>query len=251
MTRANLPSKLAKEPLIDVIFEVRFTGSVPGTTLLPGLLFNKITGITNIEPLSASQLPQSIRDGDPNLQFAPLNRLSWGDFAILVGDRSLSVGCKMPYPGWTRFKAAILEVVEVFRNAPFVTTIDRYALKYVDFFETGSDLKKAVEQFDISLRLGKHQLSAENTMIRIEISRPPYLHAVQIMTLANIQAPGMVGRSGAVLDVDTLVVESFGDVPTLLADFAARLDAIHWANKEVFFESLNNTALEELGPSYE
>ena len=75
-----LPKKLKKEPLIDAVFEVRFTSAFPAGGVLPGLLFGNLDGDKKIEQLPLLQLPQVIRDADPNLRFAPLSRLDWGNF---------------------------------------------------------------------------------------------------------------------------------------------------------------------------
>lgn len=251
MTTFKLPSKLAKEPLVDVIFEIRFTGRMPGSSVLPGLLFSKLASVSNIEPLPISQLPQQVREMDRNLHFSPLSRLTWGKFAILVGDRSLGVGCMMPYPGWAAFKNAIEQVVAVVHDSALISSIDRYSIKYVDFFETNDDNARALSHFNIDLRIGNHAVRAENSIIRVEIPKSPFLHAVQVMTNASVQiAPGNV-KSGAVLDVDTLAVTAVSDVSGFMTDLPCLLDDIHLANKQMFFECLSESGLSNLEPQYE
>jgi len=251
MTALRLPAKLAKEPLVDVTFEIRFSSHIPGSSVLPGLLFSKLAGVSNIEPLPISQLPQQLREMDPNLHFSPLSKLIWGRFAILVGDRSLGVGCMMPYPGWAAFKRAIEEVVAVFYSSALISSIDRYSIKYVDFFETNDDMARALSHFNIDLRVGNHAVKAENSVVRVEIPRSPFLHAVQVMTNATVQIPPQKARSGAVLDVDTLTVTAVSDLPRFMTDLPRLLDDIHLANKQMFFECLSESGLSNLEPQYE
>lgn len=251
MIATKLPSKLGKEPLIDVIFEIRFTSDKPASAVLPGLLFSQLIGVTTIEPLPASQLPQQIREMDPNLHFSALSRLRWGRFAVLVGDRSLGVGCTMPYPGWVDFKIAIELVMRLACTANLMTSIDRYSIKYVDFFDTNGDYARAFGQFNIAVRIGKHEVRAESSIIRVEIPRTPFTHAVHVMTNASVQSGTSSIRTGAILDVDTLVVETISDVATFVTDLPHLLDAIHLANKQMFFECLSDSGLNNLDPKYE
>lgn len=251
MSTPKLPSKLAKEPLIDVVFEMRFSSHVAVSTVLPGLLFSKLSGVGNIESLPISHLPQQIREMDPTLHFSPLNRIAWGKFAILVGDRSVGVGCSIPYPGWSDFKDAIERVFHVVNEAGLIKTIDRYSVKYVDFFETGDDCALALSQFNIGLRIGTHDLRAENTVLRVEIPRSNFLHAVQVMTSATVQLPAIGARSGAILDVDTLSVAPVKDISIFAIELSTLLDEIHLANKQMFFECLSENGLRNLEPQYE
>ena len=112
----SLPTRLRKEPLIDAVFEVRFPGAFRAGSLLPGMLFAGLDGDKKSDPLPCSQIPQAIRDADVNLKYAPLNRIDWGSYFVNVGDRSVSVSSKYPYAGWSKFKPAIMMVMEILKN---------------------------------------------------------------------------------------------------------------------------------------
>lgn len=75
MTKA-FPDKLTKEPLIDAVFELRFSSASPAANFLPGFLFAKLEPKEwNIEQLGAAQIPPHIRASDPNLKFQPLQKI--------------------------------------------------------------------------------------------------------------------------------------------------------------------------------
>lgn len=252
MSTIKLPSKLAKEPLVDVIFELRFTSHRNGiSALVTGQLLTHLTGLGNIESLPISHLPQQIRDTDPNLQFSALSRIVWGRYVILIGDRSIGVGCLMPYPGWTEFRVAIKTVIDVLQKAELIKTIDRYSIKYVDFFETGENNALALTHFNVDLRIGKHVVKAENTVMRVEIPRGQFLHAVQVISTAHIQESSGGLRTGAILDVDTLMTTPNKDVASFVTELPTLLEDIHLANKQMFFECLSETGLSNLEPQYE
>lgn len=69
---------------------------------------------------------------EPNLRFAPLSKLEWKQFYINIGDRSVSIGFKHPYPGWNTFRVAIIKVIQSLQSAKFIKSIERYSLKYID-----------------------------------------------------------------------------------------------------------------------
>jgi uncharacterized protein (TIGR04255 family) len=130
----RLPTKLAKEPLLDAVFEVRFSKSTELASLLPGYLFARLEGLSGVvEPLPASQMPRAIREADPTSQLihAPLVRMQWRQFAVLIGDVSVAIACKLPYPGWASFRPAIEELLRCAVDTKVVGQVQRYSLKYV------------------------------------------------------------------------------------------------------------------------
>ena len=109
MGTVPLPTKLNKDPLVDAVFEIRLSSSMPASSVIPGILFDKLKPHPQIERLPASDIPSPIRALNPALQFQPLMRIHWNNsFLVLVGDVSLGLACKMPYPGWQSFKSHIL-----------------------------------------------------------------------------------------------------------------------------------------------
>lgn len=245
-----LPKKLRQEPLIDAVFEVRFTSAFPAGGVLPGLLFGKLDGDKKIEQLPLSQLPQDIRDADPNLRFAPLSRLGWKQFYINLGDRSVSVGFKYPYPGWNRFKPAIIEVMNVLNGADVIKSVERYSLKYIDLLPA-TDLREQVSFVNFDVTLAGHKLKEEAFQIRLEIPRDGFIHAVQVVSSAIATLHTGESKQGLIVDVDTVANQQGGTFEDLLSGISDKLEAIHDANKKVFFDCLQRQTIEALEPEYE
>jgi len=246
----TLPKKLKKEPLVDAVFEVRFTSSFPLGSVLPGLLFGNLEGDKKIEQLPLSQLPQIMRDADPNLRFAPLSRLDWDQFYINVGERSLSVGFKYPYPGWSCFKPAIIKVMDVLKVAGVVKSVERYALKYIDLLPS-TDLREQVGFVNFDVTLAGHKLTDEAFQIRLEIPKGNFIHAVQVVSSATVMLPNGESRQGLIVDVDTIANQQGVTFDELLVEFSDKLEAIHQANKEVFFDCLQPQTITALEPEYD
>lgn len=246
----TLPKKLKKEPLIDAVFEVRFTSAFPAGGLLPGLLFGKLGGDKKLEQLPLSQLPQIMRDADSNLRFTPLSRLDWEQFYINVGDRSVSVGFKHPYPGWDSFKPAIIEVMDILKDANVIKSVERYSLKYIDLLPA-TDLREQVSFVNFDVTLAGHKLENEAFQIRLEIPRDGFLHAVQVVSSATATLHTGESRQGLIVDVDTIANQQGISFEDLLSGFSDKLEVIHQANKKVFFDCLKPQTVTALEPEYD
>lgn len=246
----KLPIKLKKEPLIDAVFEMRFSSETPASSVLPGFLFSRCDGNKSLEQLAASQLPKPIRDGDPNLQFAPLVKLGWDRFVILISDRSLAVGCKLPYPGWAEFKPAILNIVNLVREIGVIQTVQRFSMKYVDLIPS-ADIEDQISRINISVMLGKHSLKKEIFSLRVEIPRDGILNAVQIQSAAVATLQDGSTTEGVVVDIDTIANVDNHEFETWLKDLPEQLESLHAMNKSMFFECLHQEAINALEPVYE
>jgi uncharacterized protein (TIGR04255 family) len=245
----KLPVKLTKVPIVEAIFEVRFKAAVPTSSILPGLLFANLAGEKTVERLPAANLPEVMRNADVNLQYAPLTRLLWGGFAVLIGDRSFGVACKLPYPGWTEFKKAILHVEALVAGANVLLEVERYSLKYTNIVP--SEIGSAADTVEFELKLGDRGARDRTLQIRAEIPNGDVLHIVQIVSEGTIALADGTLRKGAVIDVDTIrLLEKINpaEFSKLLAD---TLDDIHLKTKAMFFSCLKPPALQKLEPVYE
>lgn len=244
-----LPVKLGKEPLIDAIFELRFSGSTPAAVILPGLLFSHLSGEKKIESLPASQLPKTIRDADPNLRFAPLSRLDWEGYFVNIGDQSISVSSKYPYQGWVNFKSAIIKVMGVMSVSSLITGVERYSMKYVDLLPTTDDRQK-VSLINFNVSIANHKLTEEPFQLRIEIPRDGFINAIQVISSAQAVLHNGKVLDGLVVDIDTFARQDGISIQEVMEDFEMKLDVIHSTNKSIFFDCLRPETIESLDPKY-
>ena len=250
MASPKLPKRLEKEPLIDAVFEIRFTSEVPASNLLPGILFSQLKGEKIIGALPITQIPKPVRDADPNLQFAPVNRLEWNRFVVNIGDRSISIGCKLPYPGWSAFRSAICEVGSLLAKSDIVKAVERYSIRYVDLIPSAIIDKKALP-VDLELRLAGHILSNEHFQVLMEISEGEFVNAVRVISSAIAKLPTGDSQEGMIVDIDTIANTQGDAIDVFLDRFSEKLDAIHVINKKMFFDALTNEIIETLGPVYD
>ena len=254
MTSKRLPTKLSKEPLIDVVCAVTFTADVAASAMLPGLLLSRHPEKQpTFESLPPAQIPQMIRDQDPNLRNAPLMRVLLGDdrFPILIGDRALAVGCKMPYAGWADFKKMVISVFSVLEAATFIKKIQSYSLKYIDLFPEKENSPSSLSRFNLKLEVAGRTVDNEVTQLRTELKEPPFLHVATILSPAIAQRFDGIKVNGSVVDVDTHRQQEFSVVKEFIDRLPDLLEEIHGANKSFFFDLLSDSGLQELGPVYE
>lgn len=247
----KLPTKLDKEPLVDAVFEVRFSMQSPASNILPGIFFTKLTDVEkNIEQLSASQIPKHIRDADPNIKFAPLIRINWKEFFLLIGDMNVAIGCKLPYPGWAEFKKTITQVITTILEANVINNIQRFSLKYVNLIPS-TNIEEQVASVRLNLTLGSHTLKKEVFQLRMEQTDKELIHIIQIISSAFVTTPNAVSKEGLVIDIDTVRNVNNQNPESFLVDFEQNIDCLHHENKRIFFDYITRKTLTDLNPHYE
>ena len=244
----NLPKKLNKEPLIDIIFEMRFVGLYPASDILPGIFFSKLEGQKSSSRLPVDQIPKAMRDADPNLQFAPVACLDWDQFRINIGDRNIAVNCKLPYPGWAMFKSVIIKILDILNDLSIVQSVQRYSMKYIDL------INPAITQtnfLNFDLTIANVALKKEAFQLRIEVPKDNFINVIQLASPATVKLLDGVVKEGVMVDIDTICNVENITLQNLLTDFSTKLEQIHQINKALFFDCLTPEAITNLEPIYD
>ena len=246
----KLPKKLNKEPLIDAVFEIRFQSDAPASSILPGVLFAKLDGEKKIEKLPVSQLPEQVRTSDPHLRYAPVIRIVWNNFTLMISDNGMAVGCILPYPGWTLFMQSILELVDHLASSGIVKSVERYSLKYVDIIPADS-LAEQVSAVNLKLTVGNHELKGEFFQVRVDVPIGDYLNIVMINSSANAVLLSGEQRAGVAVDIDTILNIDGKDIGEIIPSISDNLQSMHDLNGELFFNCLKEETIARLEPIYE
>ncbi|MCW2218301.1 uncharacterized protein (TIGR04255 family) [Bradyrhizobium japonicum] len=238
-------------PIVDAVFEIRFSAGVPISSVLPGLLFSKLEGSKQIIRLPTADIPEQMRLMDPNLQYAPILRIVWGTFNVNIGDRSCSVGCNLPYPGWTEFKRAILQINQFVGETNLLAAIERMALKYTNIIPTSVGSSADIADYD--LRLGSKDAKNGLFHVRAEIIDGEYLHLTQLASKGAATLPdGTTLCEGTVIDIDTMRQNFSNNQPTkFFSMLPEALDALHLRTKAMFFSLLKPETIRMMGATYD
>lgn len=246
----KLPKRLLKEPLLDALFECRFDTRFPVSNILPGILFSEFEGEKQLERLPHSEIPEAIRNSDPNFKYISLVRIRWQNYSFLIGDHSVAVACHLPYRGWNDFKPTIIKAIEVLRKSGLVEKVIRYSTKYVSLIQT-NDSANQVDLVNFSLKIGSRELTKESCQVRMEIPVEGAINIVQIVSGTKVIMSDQSVREGVLIDIDTIKEIAGIPIEELERDLDSALEYIHRVSKETFFDCLTEQTLVRLGPEYE
>lgn len=243
------PIRLKKEPLIEAIWEIRFSlVEASAADVLPGMLFQAVGDkYPSIVRLPTAEIPARVAEQDPSLRYAPRIRFDGGNQAVQIGDCVVALSCRRPYVGWVRFSQSIVELAEAVRKTGLIERIDRFSLKYINLIELEPPAN--LGHLAIELKLADRPLITEPVRLHTVIEENDIMHIVQIVSPAEVILPGDGERrlKGALVDIDSVRVLKEGESWN---ELLAELDSVHRSCKRMFFAMLKQETLDRLQPEY-
>lgn len=236
---AKLPAKISPCPIAQAIVELRFDPKLPAE-VITGVVFNKFKDkYSEIEKLPIMDLPQVVRDADPNLRYAAHLRLKNKDFQLQIGPRSFSIVCPKEYKGWTLFKNAIDEAVEGLNSIDIVKKPIRIGLRYISFFEK----EDVFAGLNLDIKMAGNSLIGLQNIVRTEFDYKGFKCVVQLANnaLLNNKIPG------SSVDIDVIRASD----SSILTDYQSNIEEAHLVEKEIFFNLMKDDFLQKFSPEYE
>lgn len=238
----RLPKQISPCPIKEAVVEIRFDSALPADATF-GVVYNSLkTSYQQVEQLPILQIPEFVRANDSNLTFQPYYRLRSNRFALQIGPKVISLAVSEPYPGWGAYLSEIKSVFEKLRSLEFITTVSRFGIRYIDFFE--DDIFKNI---NLSVTINGESATTDQTFIRTVIDRGKLQSLLQVGNQMSWQQADVVVKVGSVLDIDTFTLESgnnfFENIESLLRE-------AHDAQKVIFFGLLKPEFLATLNPVY-
>jgi len=244
-----LPVSLQNEPLLDATFELRFDSDSPLSEVLPGMFFAAYGSKPKIMRLPTADIPQPLRASDPNLAYVPITRLETEEFYLSIGDRTLAISCKLPYPKWPAFKSFIIDACEKISAMGMEVRVNRYSIKYVNLMQGGTTAEQ-VKKIKMAMCVGNIDYTDANFSLQLQVAEGSTLHMVSVMTGAVANLPDNTQVSGTILDIDSIEHVASVAFSDFVSDLSDKIEKLRLANKEKFFSSLEPKAVEEMGPVY-
>jgi uncharacterized protein (TIGR04255 family) len=245
----KLPRVLTHEPLVEAIFEIRFTGSPQLSDLLPGLLFSKLTPKPTLQRQPAADIPQPLRSSDERLAFTPLLRFDLERFSISIGDKNVIVSCKLPYPKWESFKEMIIYLTGIMNDLGIDGPVERYSLKYVNLIQA-EGYAKQISKINVKMSVGGLNVVDNHFRLQLHDKQDDVLHIITLVTGAYGKRSDGRETPGVVVDIDS--IRNIVSIPfkDFAGDLESNIESLRHSNKVRFFSCLKQETIDEMEPIY-
>jgi uncharacterized protein (TIGR04255 family) len=241
----NIPIKIENCPIEEAIFEIRFTTNIPKNAVF-GVVYSVVKeDLPKLQELPASQIPDHIRQQDPNLRYQHLQRLSKDNLSLNIGNQSIAFSNTKNYLGWAKWSDFIKNILTKLKNTNILNNVERIGLRYINIFNKVNILEKT----KIQLQLDQHQLIEETSNLRTELKGdiiPNLIKILQVGNAVNIIANGKA-RTGSVIDIDCII--NMKDI-NFYDSYENLMEIAHKEEKELFFNLLKEDFLKSMKPSY-
>jgi len=248
--RKRLPTRLKQEPLVEALWEIRFTSEHPAASeLLTGIIFQQMKAdFGKSDRLPVANMPREVRERDANLRYAPTVRLTGSRYTVGIGDQAIGLSSLRPYTGWKEFRAKIDELLSTIEQSGVIGKCKSFSIKYVDCI--GSATNPSLDVLAINVGIADRKFASEPMAIRTEFHEMGYLHILQIGLPAEVSVVATKETlRGVIMEVDTHCTAD-AEIDNFHHWISARLDGVHAANKTVFFSILSDDTIKRLEPIY-
>ncbi|MDD2903732.1 MAG: TIGR04255 family protein [Syntrophales bacterium] len=242
-----VPKRLRKEPLIEAVWEVRFSSDKESVAeLLPGLIYQAMgKSFPKTERLPASNLPRAVLLQDATLRYVPTVRLEDPPYSIQIGEHVVSLSCPRPYTGWGEFESKIIQLTKKLKTTNLLTRLERFSLKYIDVIPL--DEMPSLKPLQVKVKLGNHELTTNPIQLRTELFENGFRHIIQIASPAQAVLTSGERFEGLLIDIDTIYQQ---ETDEFWGDFRQLLNRAHLLNKNLFFHILTQETEIQLEPEY-
>ncbi|MDR1925452.1 MAG: TIGR04255 family protein [Planctomycetaceae bacterium] len=246
MSRIKLPKKLKTDLILSAVFELRFSTKIPQEAVYGMVYQAVIKKYPSVSPvrLPITQLPDVVRNFDPNLIFQPYNILNIDTKGIGIGSRVINFSIQKPYIGWDQWSSFIAEFIPEFVQLGIFDNIERTGLRFANFTEQNLC---SIAQMDV--QIGSTKLGCQPMTLRTEIQEGDYIKVLHLVNNAVVEVRPLERLNGSVIDIE--IIKKI-DMPSakFQEQFETILEESHQLEKRLFFEIIKDEFLTTLEPDY-
>jgi uncharacterized protein (TIGR04255 family) len=241
----KLPLALKQDTILEAIFEVYFEPDPPSEAvfgIIYPIVLQKNSNLKHI-PLPILQLPETVRNNDPQFKYQPLNRLQVDGLNISIGPRVINFSIIKPYIGWSNWKPSLLDILIKLTEVHVIRNVERTGLRYLNFIE-----RDIFPLINGEIKIIDSTIKPVSTTVRTEIPEGEYMKVLQIANNVTINKNGQM-KNGSLVDIDIIRGKKVQNY-----DFNTNLETIlnksHLMAKQLFFNILKEDFINELDPVY-
>jgi uncharacterized protein (TIGR04255 family) len=242
-----LPQELARPPIEETVFEVRFTPVTGDPARIFAVLRGALgTSYPRSEAVPTVHVPEYFRSAAPDPRYEPKLKLMGDGGTVYLGDSVVRLRLVGEYPGWEAVRAKLDGVLDALAVSKLAKDIERISLKFVNVLRDPPP--RQLEALRVDFRVNKEAVPEVGLHVRMELSDERYRRVVEIQPGAD--GPIIEGRRdlhGLMLALDVrrdLIGEEFW------SQRADVLENLHFELRALFFRLLTGDSVTQLGPIY-
>lgn len=239
----TLPKQISPCPINQAVVEIRFNSPLPPDAIF-GVVFNKLKDSYNVaERLPILQIPEAVRNEDPNLLFQPHYKLLKDNYVLQVGPKVISLAITdQNYTTWESYYSEIQEVFEKINEIDFISEVLRVGLRFVNFF-----IDDIWENININVKIINDEIQSDEIFVRTLLNKGEYKVNLQTGNQLKLEDDKQIVRRASVIDIDTFIQ---GEKIEFFENMSSILESSHTIEKEIFFGLLKEDFLKSLNPEY-
>lgn len=173
---------MLSSPLVEVVFEVRFTPKNNFSTELLIEVNQVFKNHLNIIQADGLKFPADLKSQQQDMYYIPSYRVDYPSFSLLISDGSLIVlkdAVNTTYTGWCDFKSIPTKILGILKEKDKISQIHRFSLKYTNLISSEYSFK----DLNFCLKIGDDDLD-ESTKLTLKTE----VKDGNIVTLTDIES---------------------------------------------------------------
>lgn len=245
----SYPAKLEPDAIVEALVELRFETPELAEITVGRLSDNTFWSDYSHARLPVADIPQPIRDSDPNLRFQPLIEMTRSDGlrAAKIGGRVLSYHVTRIYPGWEVFRKEIDQVIDHVSQKIGSLNFVRVGFRYINVFTPDKHGVGGIADTNLAINLDGKPISSPVNLSYRKVAQDAII-GVRIATQGFVI--GQLPPDFSLLfDIDLATTEGFAATqPDVVRDWIERA---HLLEKAEFFSLLPKAVIDRLTPKTE
>jgi uncharacterized protein (TIGR04255 family) len=231
---------LVKCPIVEASVDINCTYGIPVEAIV-GVVYQILQGKgmkkLNIVSLPISNLPEVIRNGDPNLKNSPTHQITCEKGIVSIGSNVLSIGIIPPYNSWLIFKDFANLVIDAIIKGKLIKSVSNINIRYLNFFKFN-----IYDKINLNISLSGIEIVGKSTIFRTEIEKEKnIIDVIQITGSVHLKNKQLqLDNDGSLIDL-RVVKRSISE-----NDIESSLDEIHKEAETLFFGIISSDLKKEL-----